>query len=123
MQSTVRVSNIAIIKTVGISFYADQALPVPLTQINWGALEPGQTENFTGYAKNTANVPVTLSWVTENWNPAAAQPGINVSWDYTNAPINPNVAVKLVFSLRVSNTITGITNSACYEALHQNKSD
>jgi hypothetical protein len=105
-----RVSNVAIVKTVGISIYVDQALTQPLTQIDWGMLEPGQNKNFTGYVKNTANVPVSLSLATENWNPASAEPEMTVTWDYTNAPVNQNAVVKVVFNLKVASTISGVTS-------------
>ncbi len=56
LQMSARVSNVAIVKTDGISIYSDQTLTQPLTQIDRGMLELGQNKNFTGLLEEQKNI-------------------------------------------------------------------
>ena len=67
MERSRRISNKAAIKAVGVGVYQDPALTVPLIEINWGILEPGEEKNHTAYIRNESNVPITLVFATENW--------------------------------------------------------
>jgi len=66
-----RINNQAAIKAVGVGVYQDSELTVPLTEINWGILEPGEEKNHTAYIENESNVPITLVLTTDNWSPVA----------------------------------------------------
>ena len=66
-----RINNQAAIKAVGVGVYQDSELTVPLTEINWGILEPGEKKNHTAYIENESNVPITLVLTTDNWSPVA----------------------------------------------------
>lgn len=66
-----RINNQAAIKAVGVGVYQDSELTVPLTEINWGILEPGEEKNHTAYIENESNVPITLVSTTDNWSPVA----------------------------------------------------
>ena len=56
MQHSRRISNKAAIKAVGVGVYQDPGLTVPLTEIDWGILEPGEEKNHTAYIRNESNV-------------------------------------------------------------------
>ena len=103
-----RISNQAAIKAVGVGVYQDPALTVPLTEINWGVLEPGEEKNYTAYIKNESNVPVTLVLTTENWTPLNASSFVALSWDYDGQPLGVDEFVKLTFTLAVDPAISGI---------------
>lgn len=100
------------IKTVGVKIYSDSALSNELVTINWGLREPGSEVPVEIWIQNTGNSPVTLSFYTSNWNPAAANDYMSLSWDYAGETINPDAARKVTLTLSVSSQISGITNFA-----------
>jgi hypothetical protein len=98
------------IKAVGISVYSDAAGSVVATKLDWGIVEPGQRVNTTLYLKNNSNVPVTVSFVVGNFNPASGQTYLACTWNYSGGVLNPGVLVPVMFTLTVASTITGITS-------------
>jgi len=103
-----RIRNQAAIKAVGVAVYQDPALTVPLTEISWGILEPGEYKNHTAYIKNESNVPITLALITENWNPLNAPKFIALTWDYDGQPLQVDGFLKVTFTLAVDSAISGI---------------
>jgi len=100
------------ITTIGVRVYSDSALSNELVTINWGLREPGSQISVEMWIQNTGNRPVTLSFYTSNWNPAAANDYMSLSWDYAGETINPDAARKVTLTLSVSSQISGITNFA-----------
>ena len=94
----------------GIGVYQNSQGTTPLTTLNWGTLEPGQSQTVTSYIKNEGNTPITLSLETSNWNPTQAQSYLTVTWNYNNQPINPGQTAQITLNLQVNPNITGITN-------------
>lgn len=105
-----RIGNQAAIKAVGVGVYQDPVLTVPLTEINWGILEPGEEKNHTAYIKNESNVPITLVLSTDNWSPANASNFITLTWDYDEQPLGVDEFVKVIFTLAVDPAISGIVD-------------
>jgi len=110
MQWAWRISSHANLKVVGIGVYKDSSLTIPVTQIDWGILEPGDSKNYTVYIKNESNVPITLSMWTEDWNPLNAANFINLSWDYTGNQIPVDRFIEATFTLNVDSALTGINS-------------
>lgn len=110
LQWNYRVTNTASIKTVGVLIYQNTNLSVPLTNIVWGVLEPGGSENVSAYMVNTSNVPVTLGLQTENWVPADASDFIGLGWDYGGEVLSVGGSVGVTFTLGVDSTIENITS-------------
>ena len=108
MQHGHRISNQATIKAVGVDVYQDPALTLPLTEINWGILEPGEEKNHTAYIKNDSNVPITLILTTENWSPLNASSFIALTWDYDGQLVEVDGFVEVTFTLAVDPAISGI---------------
>ena len=103
-----RISNQAAIKAVGVGVYQDPSLKVPLTEINWGVLEPGEEKNHTAHIKNESNVPITLVLTTENWSPLNASSFVALIWDYDGQLLEVDSFVEVVFTLAVDPAISGI---------------
>ncbi|MBA7646862.1 hypothetical protein ES703_54628 [subsurface metagenome] len=98
------------IVTVGLEAYADPGATQLVSWIDWGDISPGGTAVATLYLKSTSSVPVTLSLVLENWIPSAAQDFLTVEWDYDGSALQPGEVRAVVFPLRVSGSISGISN-------------
>lgn len=108
VESSRRVSNKAAIKAVNVGVYQDPELSVPLTEIDWGVLEPGEEKNYTAYIKNESNVSLTLFLITENWNPLNASSFITLSWNYDGQPFEVDASVEVTLTLAVDMAISGI---------------
>ena len=96
------------IRTVGLQVYADPECTVVLDSINWGRLEPGQSKNTTFYIKLTGNTPSTLGVSTDNFAPAEAEQYLTLMWDYDGRVLVPGDILKVVSTLQVSSSISGI---------------
>jgi hypothetical protein len=108
VQYSRKISNTATLKTVGINVFQNVNLTNPVTSIDWGMLEPGQTRNSSVYLQSTSNVPITLSMYTANWNPANASAFLHLTWDYKGQAIAPSASLPATFSLTVNASISGI---------------
>jgi len=105
-----KIRNNATIKAVGVEVYWDSELTLPVTNIDWGFLEPAENKTVRIYIKSIANVPSTLNMTTENWQPPEASNYISLSWNYNGIVLNPNDVLPIDLALSVSAEITGITN-------------
>ena len=108
MERSRRIGNQAAIKAVGVGVYQDPSLTVPLTEINWGILEPGEEKNHTAYIRNESNVPITLVLTTENWSPVNASSFVALTWDYEGQLLEVDGFVEVAFTLVVDPAISGI---------------
>ncbi|UCE15555.1 MAG: hypothetical protein JSV12_06690 [Candidatus Bathyarchaeota archaeon] len=102
------IENIAAVKMVGVSVWQDVNLTTPLTQLDWGFIEPGENVTITCYVRNEGNIPETLGLLTENWTPANASDWINLSWNLEGVTIDFGEALTGNFTLTVSSSITSV---------------
>ena len=98
------------VKTVGCQVFFDAAATQPVSNIDWGVLEPNSALNITIYVKNTGNVPVNWTTSTSNWNPPSASVYIIFVADWKGA-VNtpPGAVVAVVFTESISADVTGFT--------------
>ena len=108
MSTPQRISNTAKIKGVGVGVYAYSNKTVPVSSIDWGLVEPGQSKNFTCYVFNEGNAAINLSMTTENWVPNTASTYITLSWNYAGSQIPAGAYVPVTFNLAVSSSIQAI---------------
>lgn len=104
------ISNTGNVRAVGVGIYSDSACTVPLSSINWGALDPGATTGATIYVKNEGNVAVRLSMTVSNWSPAGASSYLTLSWNREGTTLNAGSSIQAVLTLSISSSISGITN-------------
>jgi len=107
--ATQRVSTSGNINAVGVGVYSNSNCTTVLTNIPWGALNPGGTATQTMYVKNTGNMQETLNMTTSAWNPPSASNYITVSWNQQGSVLAANQVVTAVLTLTVSSSISGIT--------------
>ena len=108
--ATRTISNTGNLKAIGVGVYWDSGCTSAVSSIDWGALEPGVTKNFTIYVRNEGNVQVMLSMTTSNWNPSSASSYITLSWNRENYVLSSGSVVSAVLALSVSSSISGITS-------------
>jgi len=93
-----------------IAVYSDPQGNQTLLSIEWGVLEPAQSKNVTCYIQNLDKTPLTLSFITQNWNPPEASNYINLSWNYGGQLVNASQIVGITFTISVSTNIPDITD-------------
>lgn len=99
------IGNIAQVKTVGVSVYADSGCTEKVDNIAWGVLQSGEAKNFSCFVRSESNVPVTLSMNTSSWQPENISVWVLLNWNLESVKLEPNVATALIFTLVVNNTI------------------
>lgn len=98
------------VKTMGIGVYWDSACSNPVSNIDWGIVDPGLQKNVTMYMRNEANVPASISLDTVNWDPPNASSYITLSWDYSGQLLEPNESIEVTFTLSISSSVQNITD-------------
>jgi hypothetical protein len=93
--------------TVGIGVYSDPACTNPLTSIDWGEVQAGQSYSRTIYIKNNGNIKVQLSMTTGNWTPSTASSYLSVNWNCTNYILDVGKSVGANIALSVASTAVG----------------
>lgn len=95
---------------VTIGLLVVDANDMPITNIEWGSLEPGSQTNQLVYIKNNGSEPITLALATQDWNPLQAQNHMTLSWNYTSSILNPQDKIPTILTLTVSSEVIGITD-------------
>lgn len=108
MQWTWRIPSRATLKLMGVGVYKDVNCTIPVLEIDWGVVEPGESKNFSAYIKNESNVPINLTMWTENWDPVNASSFMTFSWDYSASEIPVDASISATFVLNVDPATVGI---------------
>jgi len=106
---SVRIQGGGVIQTVGLEAFMDTDLTIKASTINWGLMSPGGNSNVTLYLKSSSTIPAEIMFSTENWEPSTVQPFFNLMWDYNNQFLSPNQVIPVIFTLRVSENVAGVT--------------
>ena len=99
-----------IITTYGLGVYSNSQGSTVLSSVEWGALEPGASQDIVCYIKNEGSDPTIISMQTSDWSPSTASTYLTLSWDYSGQAINPDAIVPITLTLSVSPDVTGITD-------------
>jgi len=110
LTTSTTIGNQGSVKAVGVKVYWESTCVNEVSSIDWGVVEAGSSKNVTVYVKNTGNAAITLSLSTANWNPSGASSYITLGWDYGGESISPAGVTQIKLTLRISSSITGITN-------------
>jgi hypothetical protein len=95
--------------TPNIGVYCESGCTTNMTSINWGTITAGGSATQTVYVKNIGNGAIALSLATGNWNPAAADTYISISWNQQGTQLLPGQSVPAIIKLTVVSSITGVT--------------
>ena len=91
---------------VEIDVYSDGECTSKLTQVEWGSIEAGGSINRAMYVKNAGDAEVTLSLLTDSWDPAAAEEYMVVSWDYDGEKLRSGEVLEITLTLTVEASIS-----------------
>lgn len=80
------------------------------SSIDWGTLEPGENKTTNIEVTNIGNVPLNLYLSTANWSSVEAQNVLSLSWNYSEAKIQPQVVTPLALTLSVASDPQGVEN-------------
>lgn len=108
------------ITAIGLDVWKDVNLTQPLTDIDWGTLDPGEMVGVIFYARNYGNVNETLSIQAGNWTfngvseqnftvPNASQ-YFALAWNCSGYLLHPAQVVTANMTLAVSPSISKITS-------------
>jgi len=95
---------------IEIDVYADESCTQPISSIEWGSLQPGNSVNRIVYVKNSGSTDVVLGLLTENWNPAAADDYLSLSWDYEGNALDIDAVLSVTLTLSVDPSVSGVTD-------------
>jgi hypothetical protein len=95
--------------TADLRVYSDSACTQTKTSLDLGPISPGGSVAKTIYIKNMCNNNLTLSLRTTNWNPAAANGPITLTWNLEGKILPANEVLPATLTLSVLSNIEGIT--------------
>jgi len=94
--------------SIEIDVYGDAACTQVLSSVGWGEIEAGSSKIRVIYVKNNGDDGVSLSLLTENWDPTGASNYLQLSWDYDGGIIVAGEVRQITLVLRVSSAAGGI---------------
>ena len=110
LTATKTIDSSGTIMAINIEVYSDLACTQPLSSLDWGIPEPGDTVNRVVYLKNTGNADMSLNMYVSNWTPSGVDTYLSLSWDQENTVIAPDEVLQSTISLLVESGISGITD-------------
>ena len=108
--STLTIYNHGSLSTINVEAYQDIACTIPLTDIDWGQIAPGETKNVSCYFRNEGNVNIVLSLTTSNYQPAIAETYLTLTWNYTDTPLTPNQIELTRLDLAIATDVEGFVD-------------
>ena len=103
-------SSSGTVNTINVEVFWDVDCTQIITDIDWGALDPGESTSKTIYVKNTGSTAMMLNMTYSGWNPVEAGTYLSLTWDREGAIVAVDEVVSAMLTLHVSDTIAGITS-------------
>ena len=100
--ATYRIRSVGRIKGIGVDVYWDPDGTVPVIEIDWGLLDPGDLAGVTVFVKNTKNTNITLLLNSSSWDPPEAAQYLTLDWNYTGQVLAPEQIIPVQVTLYVS---------------------
>jgi len=72
-----------------------------MTEEEWESIEAGSSIDRIVYVKNTGDSEVTLSLLTDHWDPVNAIEHMMVSWNYDEEPLKSGAIVEITLTQTV----------------------
>lgn len=107
-QGTTTIPSVGSVKTYGVSVWQSD-MTTPLTEIDWGMVDPNQSYVRTIYVKNEGSVDMQLSMATTNWSPGNASTCINLTWNRKDFVLNGTATTPADLTLTIGGNVGGIT--------------
>lgn len=102
------ISSKGTIKAINVLVFWDEACTELCTDVDWGALEPGDMVTKIVYVLNDGNTALTLTIYAENWQPPEAEQYLT----FTGIPdvdlIETQAVVRVTFMLSVDSAIENV---------------
>jgi len=110
-----RLPSVGYIHTVGLKAYWDPTLQNETTQIDWGTVYPGSSNNVSFYLQSASNVPTTLQMTVANWTfrdandtiilgPAGITPYMNLTWNLENNTLATHQTITATLTLSIDSS-------------------
>ena len=96
---------------IEIDVYGDAACTQVLSSVGWGEIWAGGVKTRVMYVKNSGDDGVSLSLLTENWNPSGASNYLQLSWDYDGSTIVSGEVRQVTLTLTASPSAGGLSFS------------
>lgn len=110
--STQSINSGGTITSLNVEIFNNIQCTEVCTNINWGALTPGESTNQTIYIRNSGNRQLTLFLTVENWTPSNASNYLNLTWNKENTNLVPNQLTMATLILSTDMEISSIDNFA-----------
>ena len=110
LTATKTLDSTGTIRAINIEVYSDLACTQPVSSLDWGVPEPGDTVNRVVYLKNIGNADMTMNMYVSNWTPVGVDTYLSLSWDQENTVMIPDEVLLSTISLSVDNGITGVSD-------------
>jgi hypothetical protein len=78
-----------------------------------GNVSPDSTVTRTIYILNSGTIPVTLTMLADDWNPAAASSYLELSWNRQNYVLDAKDSLSATLTLSVPSDIADVTDFSC----------
>jgi hypothetical protein len=112
----VRFPSLGAIHTIGVKAYGDETLQNELTEVQWGTIHTGTSNNVTIYIQSTSNIKTTLELETINWTfanttsdavlgPHNTTHYMNLTWNYDSSSLNPHETIQVTLTLYADNSL------------------
>ena len=118
MHTSFSLPNKARVKGIGVGIFWNQNCTQAASEIDWGFMEPGETNARALYFKSNSNINITLTLTTDNWIPSNCTEYMSVDWNYTGAALAPKSVTSIELYLQVFSNVTGIDEFAFDIVIH-----
>jgi hypothetical protein len=88
-----------------IEVYWDAKATNTISYIDWGAIQPGKTNNLTIFVKNKGKTDVTLSYITSNWDSLEMEKQFQIYWNYTGQTLSFKEVIPIKLTLFLSENV------------------
>jgi hypothetical protein len=99
-------------KTVGINAFWDPGLSQNVTEVDWGTIENGTSNDVSFFLQSASNVPVLLNITTANYIPPAANESLTLTWDYDGSKLYPDDVIQITLTLWTHTKTKDLTDFA-----------
>jgi hypothetical protein len=106
--NTITIKSQATFGNVSASLYKDIGATTPLSAIDWGKLDPGNSRTVTMYIKNEGTSSLTASFSYGNFTPSTVSQYVTYISDLSSSSLNAGRIRRFSITINVANGVSGI---------------